>query len=77
MNETTHVMSERLWSLSDLADFLQVPVESIRKWRARGEGPRAYLIGKHLRFDPSDVHAWLEEQRADAPPRPRSASASP
>lgn len=65
MDETT-LAGDQLWSITDLSRYLQVPVESIRKWRARGGGPPAYMIGKHLRFDPAEVSAWLKSQRADA-----------
>lgn len=65
MDETTPAR-DQLWSIADLSRYLQIPVESIRKWRARGGGPPAFVVGKHLRFDPAEVAAWLKKQRADA-----------
>lgn len=48
-----------------LADSLGVPLRTIYAWRARGKGPRAHKIGKHLRFRDSDVEAWLATQADD------------
>jgi excisionase family DNA binding protein len=52
-----------LWTVADLARFLGVPVNTIYKWRTSGEGPPAYRVGKHLRFDERQVHEWLSTRR--------------
>jgi len=39
---TTTAVSERLWSIEDLSDFLGVPVYTIHRWRKTGGGPRSY-----------------------------------
>lgn len=46
---------------------LGIPVASIYAWRSRGEGPRGFRVGKHVRYRQSDVDAWLE-RRADPAP---------
>jgi excisionase family DNA binding protein len=51
---------EPLWTISDLAQFLGVPVRTIYEWRRHQRGPRAYQIGKYLRFVPHEVQEWLE-----------------
>lgn len=53
----------RLLSVHDLADYLQVPIATIYQWRYRGEGPEAFRVGRHLRFDPSDVDRWLRDRK--------------
>ncbi len=50
----------RLLSVEELADFLQVPVQTIYGWRKKGEGPRGLRIGRHLRFVYTDVLSWLQ-----------------
>jgi hypothetical protein len=35
---------------------------SMPRWRHRGEGPRGYRVGRHVRYRRSSVEAWLEEQ---------------
>lgn len=50
----------RLWTVQELSDFLRIPVDTIRGWRSKNYGPPARKIGKHLRYDPADVHRWLD-----------------
>jgi len=57
----------RLLSVEDLAEYLQVPVATIYQWRYKGDGPDAFRIGKHLRFDPADVDRWLGERKVASP----------
>lgn len=52
---------DRLWTFQDVSDFLGVPVGTLYQWRVRGEGPPAFKIGRHVRFDPNRVRAWLAE----------------
>jgi excisionase family DNA binding protein len=56
-------------SPQDLAAMLGVPVQTVYLWRSRGEAPRAYRIGKHVRFRLDDVEAWLEERADRVDPR--------
>jgi predicted DNA-binding transcriptional regulator AlpA len=58
--------SDRLWSIKDVGHYLDVPVATIYQWRVRGEGPRATRMGKHLRFEPEVVRAWVSEHREGA-----------
>ncbi|WP_420176990.1 helix-turn-helix transcriptional regulator [Luteococcus sp. OSA5] len=50
--------------MDDLARLLGVPVPTIYAWRYRGEGPRGYKVGRHVRFRLAEVNTWLEG-RAD------------
>jgi excisionase family DNA binding protein len=61
MNPTAE--SQRLWTIKDLADFLRFPVDTIYKWRAAGEGPRGFRVGRYVRFREADVLAWLDSRR--------------
>ena len=54
-------ISSRLLSTEEVARILVVPVATLYCWRYKGTGPRAFRVGKHLRFRLSDVMAWLEE----------------
>lgn len=49
---------ERLWTATDLADHLGVPVKTIYAWRAKGLGPKGFRVGKHLRWHPRTVADW-------------------
>lgn len=53
---------EQLLTTEQVADWLQVPAETVRIWRKRNRGPRSVLVGKHRRYRRGDVEAWLEQQ---------------
>ena len=55
---------ERLMSVQELADFLDVPVKTIYAWRYHGEGPRGFRVGRHVRFRWADVQVWLADRIA-------------
>jgi predicted DNA-binding transcriptional regulator AlpA len=55
---------EPLWTIEDVSTFLGVPVATLYQWRYSRTGPRASRVGRHLRYDPADVRAWLDERAA-------------
>lgn len=63
---TGPVPRECLWDIKAVSQFLGVPVATIYQWRVKGEGPRATRMGKHLRFEPAVVRAWVSEHRETA-----------
>jgi hypothetical protein len=52
---------ERLWTADDVSAFLGVPVTTLHQWRYLGQGPSAFRVGRHLRYDPVRVKQWLVE----------------
>ncbi|MGF1617162.1 MAG: helix-turn-helix transcriptional regulator [Acidimicrobiia bacterium] len=56
---------DRLLSVEELADYLEVPVKTIYTWRHRNTGPKGFRVGKHVRFRWHDVQAWVAQQIAD------------
>jgi excisionase family DNA binding protein len=61
-------------SWDELAELLQVPEKTVYSWRYRGEGPRGVIVGRHLRYRPQDVDAWLEARTGPAPTMRRGRS---
>ncbi|MBE1610976.1 helix-turn-helix domain-containing protein [Actinopolymorpha pittospori] len=53
-----------LWTVETVSRYLGVPVATLYQWRHRGVGPRAYRVGRHLRYDPDVVRQWLESEAA-------------
>lgn len=44
----------------DLVALLKLPsVQTVYRWRKTGDGPPGFRIGKHLRYDPAAVAAWI------------------
>lgn len=60
---------EPLLSIEAFAEYLDVPVTTIRDWRTDGKGPCAIRVGGRVRFAVSDVLHWLAEQREVEPGR--------
>lgn len=67
--ETNAIQSglEPLLTIEALAEYLDVPVPTIRDWRTDGKGPCGIRVGGRVRFAVSDVHRWLDEQRETEP----------
>ncbi len=55
---------DRLLTVEDLADYLDVPVATVYAWRYRRQGPPGFRVGRHLRFRWSDVERWIEDRIA-------------
>ena len=51
-----------LWSVEDLSTYLGIPVPTLYRWRRCGSGPPCHRVGRHLRYIPDEVDAWLREQ---------------
>lgn len=45
-----------------LAAWVGVPISTIAQWAFRGVGPRFIKVGRHRRYDPSEVRRWLDER---------------
>ena len=57
-------LSEACWTVDEVAAYLRVPKETVYAWRKRHYGPAAARVGRHLRYDPAEVRAWLKNQAA-------------
>ena len=58
-----------LVTITELAEYLGVPVKTIYEWRQSGRGPVGIRIGRHLKFRLSDVQSWVDGQRDVPSPR--------
>jgi hypothetical protein len=47
----------------DVASLVDLPIGTLRKRVQAGTGPRLTLVGRHHRFLPADVAAWLDDLR--------------
>lgn len=53
---------DRLWSIKRLAKYLDVPESSVRDWCFK-RTINFVKVGRHIRFRPRDIEAWLEARR--------------
>jgi hypothetical protein len=58
----------RLLDPVEVSEWLAVPVTSLYAQRYRGKSPGnlGLRVGRHLRFDPSDLEAWIEAQKGES-----------
>lgn len=53
---------EPLWTPTDVATYLGIPVQTLYQWRRKGLGPAGHRVGRHLRYEPGAVRAWFAAQ---------------
>jgi hypothetical protein len=46
--------------VADVALFLDLPLSTVEKLRARGKGPKCFRIGRRLYVRQSDLRVWLD-----------------
>jgi predicted DNA-binding transcriptional regulator AlpA len=64
MTERNTRVETQLLRMREVSALTTVPVETLRFWRQKGEGPRSFKLGKNVVYLASDVEAWIEAQRA-------------
>ncbi|MEO5662976.1 MAG: helix-turn-helix domain-containing protein [Nocardioides sp.] len=60
-----NINPDRLWKIAEVADYLGISVNTLRYWRACGDGPPCRHLGKHLRYRFEDVLARVEGQAGE------------
>ncbi|QSR28454.1 MerR family transcriptional regulator [Nocardioides aromaticivorans] len=70
----THEHDEML-TIDEAAQFLRVPVATMRYWRYCGTGPFSFKVQRHVRYWRSDLVLWRAEQ-GRAPGSPQGATRS-
>ncbi|MEV7702086.1 helix-turn-helix domain-containing protein [Streptomyces sp. NPDC088922] len=59
-------LPSRYLTPDDLVEMFELPsVETVYQWRRKRTGPRGFRVGRHLRFDPDDVRAWVDSRRSE------------
>ena len=53
---------EPLWTPQEVADYLRVPLKTLRDWRLKGTGPTGFRVGQHVRYRRAAVLRWVAEQ---------------
>jgi predicted DNA-binding transcriptional regulator AlpA len=44
----------------EVAELLNLDVQTVRHWRLVGKGPKYFKIGRSVRYSPKDIAAYLE-----------------
>ncbi|WP_190263738.1 helix-turn-helix domain-containing protein [Glutamicibacter nicotianae] len=48
--------------IEEAAEFLRVPVATLRYWRHQGTGPKSARIGGRVMYKQADLENWINEQ---------------
>ncbi|MEV8396187.1 helix-turn-helix domain-containing protein [Streptomyces sp. NPDC057596] len=59
-------MAARMYTPETLAEYLGVPVKTVYRWNYTGTGPVFSRVGRHVRYRPADVDAWLKARESRA-----------
>ena len=59
---------EDFLTLPEVAEILRVPVNTLRWWRQRGDGPPFFKIGRHLVTTIGDLRGWIQQQKQTTGP---------
>lgn len=57
----------KLMDIHEVADLVGLPVATLYQQRhhREGVGGLALRLGRHLRWRPEDINAWLDQQASD------------
>jgi predicted DNA-binding transcriptional regulator AlpA len=57
-------MADRLLTLDEVADYLQLPPASLHRQRYVGDPPGSlgFRVGRYVRFRRADIEQWIEAQ---------------
>jgi predicted site-specific integrase-resolvase len=47
---------------AQVAERLQVSIQTMRRWRRESIGPPWHRAGRQIRYRPAEVDHWVEEQ---------------
>lgn len=57
---------EKLMTLQEVADYLQIKERTIYQWAQTGKIP-GFKLGSAWRFKKDDLDLWIEEQKRNTP----------
>lgn len=64
--------NDEMLTITEAAEFLRVPVATLRYWRHTGDGPFSFRLRRHVRYWRTDLVLWRAEQgRRPRPPQDR------
>ncbi|MFJ3194158.1 helix-turn-helix domain-containing protein [Streptomyces griseoviridis] len=56
-------LPDRYLTPDDIAEMFEVPKETVYQWRRKRIGPPGFRIGKHVRYDPADIRAYVTQRK--------------
>jgi predicted DNA-binding transcriptional regulator AlpA len=47
-------------TIEEVAEFFQVPIQTVYRWNTRGTGPRPVHVGRFVRYAWDEIDRWVE-----------------
>lgn len=60
MSET---IMRQLLSMAEVNQLTGVSIDTLRRWRLSGEGPRSFKCGRRVVYDRTEIDAWINSLR--------------
>lgn len=57
---------DALLTEAEVAVIVKKPPRTLRQWRWLGTGPRYVKVGRAVRYRPTDLVSWLDQQSSEA-----------
>ncbi|MEV0009816.1 helix-turn-helix domain-containing protein [Streptomyces sp. NPDC047973] len=57
-------LPDRYLTPEDIASLMSVPLETVYAWRRKRTGPPGFRVGKHVRYDPAEVRAYVTQLKS-------------
>jgi excisionase family DNA binding protein len=71
MSQRQEGVVAEVFNPAQASEYLQIPQETLRRWRSLGIGPAHAKVGRHVRYRRAALDRWLEEQEREAAARAR------
>ncbi|MFD5113712.1 helix-turn-helix transcriptional regulator [Streptomyces sp. NPDC058391] len=59
-------LPDRFLTPDDIAALFDVPKETVYQWRKKRTGPPGFRTGRHVRYHPEAVRAWVNDRMTEA-----------
>lgn len=60
------MIQKQYLTLKEASDFTNIPVPTLRLFRAQGRGPESFLLGNRVTYEIGALQAWIGSQKADS-----------
>lgn len=52
-------------TISEVAELVRAPIETVRYWRHVGKGPKSFKVGRRVLYAIEDVEAWIAQAKVN------------
>jgi len=52
-------------TISEVAELVRAPLETVRYWRHIGKGPKSFKVGRRVLYAVEDVDAWIAQAKVN------------